>query len=133
MKLVLQIATDLEDERTQHLEAAVPHVDATPLRALLEDQPDARVVLLNWHRSVKPELVQQLAAAGVGFDVATVENVGGVAELIGRISAERVLFGSHAPFFYFESAQLKLRESSLDGAALRAVTSGNASRMLGRE
>lgn len=129
-KLVLQIATDLEDERTQPVKATAPHLDAKPLLPLLKDQPNARMVLLNWHRSVKTELVQELAAAGVGFDIATVENVGGVANLVGRISSERVLFGSHAPFFYFESAQLKLRESALDDRVLDAITTANARRLL---
>lgn len=129
-KLVIQIATDLEDERTQPATARAPHVDAKPLLALLQEQPDARVLLLNWQRSVKPELVAQLAERGVGFDIATVENVGGVAELIGKISPGRVLFGSHAPFFYFESAALKLQESELSPAHLRAVSELNARRLL---
>jgi predicted TIM-barrel fold metal-dependent hydrolase len=41
-----------------------------------------------------------------------------------------VLFGSHAPFFYFEAAPLKLQESDLHGATLRAVAELNARRLL---
>jgi len=130
-KIVLQIAADLEDERLQHKEATAPHLDAKPLVNLLKLHPSARVVLLNWQRSISGALVQQLAAAGARFDIATVENVGGVAELIGKISAERVLFGSHAPFFYFESALLKLKESALKPESQRAVCELNPRRLLG--
>lgn len=129
--LILQIAADLEDERLQRKEATAPHTDAKPLLALLKAHPGTRVILLNWHRSVPAALVTQLAAAGAHFDIATVENVGGVGELVGKISAEQVLFGSHAPFFYFESAQLKLQESALTGSVLQAVAGLNARRLLG--
>lgn len=129
-RLVVQIAADMEDERTQSRLAQVPHLDAKPLLALLKTLPGAHIELLNWHRAVPADLAKQLAAAGVGFDIATVENVGGVANLIEQISVPRVLFGSHAPFFYFESAALKLKESALGGDALRAVCEFNARRWL---
>lgn len=129
-RLVLQIATDLEDERMQRREATAPHVDAKPLLALLKSHPTACVIFLNWQRSVPAALVTQLAAAGAHFDIATLETVGGVAELEGRISAERILFGSHAPFFYFASAQLKLKESALSGPSLRAIAELNARRLV---
>jgi predicted TIM-barrel fold metal-dependent hydrolase len=129
-KIVVQIAADLEDERTQHRLAQVPHLDANPLLALVRNSPGGRVELLNWQRAVKPDLVKQLAAAGVCFDIATVEGVGGVANLIEQISPNRVGFGSHAPFFYLESALLKLKESALDSEPTRAVCELNARRLL---
>lgn len=127
--LVVQIVADMEDERTQHPLARVPHLDAKPLPALLQSLAGARVLLLNGFRSVNAALVKQLAGAGVGFDIATLENVGAVANLIQQISVERVLFGSHAPFFYFESALLKLKESALPPEQERAVRAGNARRL----
>ena len=129
-RLVVQIAADMEDERTQSRLAQVPHVDTKPLLALLKDLPGARLELLNWHRAVPNDVVKQLAAAGVGFDIATVEGVGGVAKLSEQISGKRVMFGSHAPLFYFESAALKLKESALGAEDLRAVRELNAGRCL---
>jgi uncharacterized protein len=124
------VATNLEDERTQPPKASVPHVDVQPPLALVREQPDARLVLLNWYRAVKPGLAKQLAAAGVCFGIATMENVGGVANLLDEISAERSLFGSHAPFCYFESTWLKLKKSALDTEKSRAVRELNARRLL---
>jgi predicted TIM-barrel fold metal-dependent hydrolase len=131
-RLRVQIVVDLEDERMQHPLARVPHTDLKPLAARLQTLSGLRVVVLNWFRAVKSDVVKSLATAGVGFDLATVEGVGGVASLIGQISAERVLFGSNAPFFYFESAELKLTESALTPEQRRAVCSGNAQRLVAR-
>jgi predicted TIM-barrel fold metal-dependent hydrolase len=61
------------------------------------------------------------------------EGVGGVANLLANLPAERVLFGSHAPFFYFESAMLKLKESPLTEEQLRALRSGNAFSLLAQK
>ena len=125
-RLIVQVAVDLEDERTQHPLARVPHVDLQPLAAPLATATGSRVVVLNWFRSVKPDLVKRLAAMDVCFDIATVEGVGGVTNLVQQISANRVAFGSHAPFFYFESALLKLKESSLNPDETRRVCRENA-------
>jgi predicted TIM-barrel fold metal-dependent hydrolase len=42
---------------------------------------------------------------------------------------QSVLFGSHAPFFYFESAFLKLQESPLSQLQLNAIRRENAQRL----
>lgn len=130
-KLIVQIAAAMEDERTQHPLVKVGNLDATPLVGLLKEAPNARVMMLNWHRAVKPDLAKRLAAMGVCFDIATVENVGGVTNLVEEISAKQVVFGSHAPFFYFDAARLKLTESELSVEDEFAVCSGNAKRLLG--
>ena len=130
--LAVQVVVSMEDERTQHALMRAPQVDVAPLLTLLPGCPGLRVELLNWWRGVKGALLPKLAAAGrVYFDIATVEGVGGVANLLKQVPAERVLFGSHAPLFYPESAVLKLRESVLSEQELAAVRRGNARRLLG--
>ena len=129
--LSVQVAVSMEDERMQHPLARVPHVNAAPLVDLLPRFPALPVLLLNWQRAVNAGLLRKLAAAGnVYFEIATLEGVGGVANLLTQIPSERVLFGSHAPWFYFESALLKLQESVLGAAPDLAVRSGNARRLL---
>jgi predicted TIM-barrel fold metal-dependent hydrolase len=129
--LTVQLALSMEDERTQHPLVRVPHVNATPLLTLLTARPQVRVVLLNWFRAVNGELLPKLARAGqVYFDIAMVEGVGGISNLLKQVPANRVVFGSHAPFFYFESALLKLKESALSGAELSAIRFANAQRAL---
>lgn len=129
-RLIVQIVADLEDERTQHPLARVPHANLQPLVPLLRAGTGARVVVLNWARSASLPLAKQLAEAGACLDIATVENVGGVDNLVRQLSVNRVVFGSHAPLFYFESAALKLQESALTAETSWAIRAGNAMRLL---
>jgi predicted TIM-barrel fold metal-dependent hydrolase len=47
-----------------------------------------------------------------------------------RVPVDRIVFGSHAPYFPVETAILKLIESPLDAQQLRAILQGNARRLL---
>jgi len=125
--LIVQLALSMEDERVQHPLMRVPNVDAAPLLDLVSKFPALKVVLLNWFRAVKTDLLTQLAKTNrAWFDIAMVEGVGGIANLLREIPAERIVFGSHAPFFYVESAVLKLRESPLSGRQAKLIERGNA-------
>lgn len=129
--LIVQLAVLMEDERTLHPLVQVPPVNTTPLLALLKDHPKLRLQVLNAFRTLRAEPLLKLMAAGrVFFEISMLEGVDGVANLIKQIPLERVLFGSYAPFFYFESAALKLKESPLKETERKAVESGNAAAVL---
>ena len=49
---------------------------------------------------------------------------------MGLIDAGNLLFGSNAPFYYFESAQMKLRESIMSEEQLRAISESSARKFL---
>ena len=126
-RLVVQLAVCMEDERTQHPLMRVPPVDLSPLTDLLKNEPEARVVILNSDHLHNGEQLQKLVSAGnVYFDICMVEGVGGVARLAQKISVRRVLFGSHYPLFYFESALLKVREAGLTETETQAMLEENA-------
>lgn len=124
--LVVQIAVIMEEERTIHPLVAVPPVDTAPLAALLGKIPEARVQLLNAFRTLRGRPVAELATAGAHFEIATLEGVEGVAKLLVEIPPGRLHFGSHAPFFYFESAKLKLEESALDPGKIAALATASS-------
>ena len=50
----------------------------------------------------------------------------------GRVPLERVLFGSHAPYFPIESALLRIFESRLTLPQMQAIMETNARRVLQR-
>ena len=54
-----------------------------------------------------------------------------MASLLKQVPADRVVFGSHAPFFYLESAVLKLKESALSESQLASIRADNARGLLG--
>jgi len=128
--LLVQIAVIMEDERTIHPLVNVPPTDTAPLPALAQKSPRVRLQLLNAFRTLRGKPLLELATAGVRFEIAMLEGVNGVANLLAQIAPDRVLFGSYAPFFYFESARLKLKESALPPAQISAVSAGNARQFL---
>jgi predicted TIM-barrel fold metal-dependent hydrolase len=131
--LLVQIALSMEDPRTQFPLMQVPPVDPTPLADLLPRFPKLRLVLLNagyWGGATTPNISSIKEAGNVWFDIAMNEGVGGLARLIAETSPARIVFGSHYPFFYFESALLKVRSAGLPHDQELAITEGNARSLL---
>jgi predicted TIM-barrel fold metal-dependent hydrolase len=130
-QLLAQITVSMEDERVQHPLVRAAPVDVAPLPDVLKAVPAARIMMLNALRGPRGGPLSMLGKTEqVSFDIATLENVGGVAMVIEQVSADRVCYGSHAPFFYSEAAAMKMKESALADDVARKVLSGNAARML---
>jgi hypothetical protein len=132
-KLLLQISLSMEDDRSQNPVLSAAPVVAPPLADVVEKFPEARVMVLNSGYRVlsgSVQLVQRLVKAGVGFEIATLEGVAGIETLLQKQPQMRLMFGSHAPYFYFEAALLKLQESALTSAQLEAVKFGHAKKAL---
>lgn len=131
LKLVVQLALVMEDERMMHPRLRVDPVDPAPLAALVARTPGLRLVLLNALRTLQePGRSALLRTGTVWVDIAMLEGVGGLETLLVHVPIESVLFGSHAPLFYFEAARLKLQESLLTPAQARALGTKNAARVL---
>jgi predicted TIM-barrel fold metal-dependent hydrolase len=131
LRLGVQLALVLEDERTQSTTWRVPIPDLAPLAPALDTVPGARVMLLNWlPRMVGKPALQRLARAGVVFDISLLEGIAGIETLLEDLPMEHLCFGSYAPVFYPEAAHLKLRESELTAAQLRSITHESALRFL---
>jgi predicted TIM-barrel fold metal-dependent hydrolase len=131
--VIVQLALIMEDERTMHPLLRVEPTSVTGLAGLLKQAPSLRLVLLNSQRAIGGRALAGLIAAGeVSVEIAMLEGVGGVANLLAQVPPNRVLFGSYAPVFYFESAWLKLRESPLSDEQLGAIRCENARRLLAK-
>ena len=128
--LMIQLALIMEDERMMHPLLRVEPVEPAPLADLVQRTPGLRLVLLNALGKLRGQPLHDLLAAGeVSAEISMLEGVGGVANLLAQVPVERMLFGSHAPLFYFESARLKLDESPLTKAQLQAIGRANAKRL----
>ncbi|NUQ65744.1 MAG: amidohydrolase family protein [Pirellulales bacterium] len=129
--MIVQLAAWMEDERHQHPLMRVPAVDLAPLVGLLGDLPDLRIELLNAAHLPGDKRLPALVKAGeVFFDLAKLELIAGLGELLKHVPVERIVFGSYSPMFYFESTLLKLRESDLDEAQTAKILEANARRLL---
>jgi uncharacterized protein len=121
-RLLVQLVCLIEDTRTQNPLLSVADVDVTPLPETLAAVPGARVQLLNGGKIVDGAALERLMRSpGLFLDTARVESVGGVGRLIRRLPANRVAFGSHAPFFIYESAVIKLFEAQLTVEEMRSL------------
>jgi predicted TIM-barrel fold metal-dependent hydrolase len=129
--LIVQLVVSMEDIRTQHALMRVSPVDLSALAQVVKSQPSIRLILLNWWPALRGQQIRPLADAGeLYFDLAMLEGIEGVARLVEQLPAERVLFGSNFPLFYFEAAQLKVQESGLPEVTKTMLFEGNARRIL---
>ncbi len=131
-RLVVQLAVLMEDARMMHPLMRVPPIDLKPLAKIVEQVPGVKLVLLNALTTgdKTDKLFRVLEAGEVYVEIAMLEGVGGIESLLKTVPAERILFGSHAPSLYFESALLKLRESALPAHHAAAIRRDNAARLL---
>jgi len=129
--LMVQLVVSMEDIRTQHPLMRVPPVDLSVLAQVVKGQPSTRLILLNWWPALRGQQIRLLADAGeLYFDLSMLEGIEEVARLVEQLPAERILFGSNFPLFYFEAALLKVQESGLPEVKKAMLFEGNARRIL---
>lgn len=139
--LLVQIALELEDPRVHHPSFRFTPTPATPLVSLLRQMPAARVQLLGswqWMRVAQSRALQEMP--NVLHDMSNLEAVGAVGRVIdgthwsltGKVPVERILFGSHAPYFPVEAALFRMFESPLTRSQMEAIMADNARRVLAR-
>lgn len=132
-KLVVQLVASMEDERTQHPQFRVSHVELKPLEALLPKLSDLKLLLLNAFRASRIGVVANLTQLGhVCTDIAMLEGSGTVLSLIEALPAGRVLFGSNSPLFVWSAAEWKVRESGLSARQGAMIRGENARALLDR-
>jgi predicted TIM-barrel fold metal-dependent hydrolase len=129
--LVVQLATAMEDRRTQHRMLQVADVDLAPLPEIAKQVPEVRVVVLN-HKGTGTAFRKLLQTANVYFDISRVNATDGVARMMRMVPSGRIVFGTHAPFLIYESAMIKIDESSLTEDETTAIIHQNAQRMISK-
>lgn len=131
-RLIVQLALCMEDERTQPPLMRVPPVDIAPLAEVVKKTAGLRLELLNCTSNIEREHYLAAVEAGdVYTEISMAEGVAGLARLVRNFPLTRMLFGSYYPFYYFESALLKVQESGLDEASQKAICEDNARRLMG--
>lgn len=139
-RLILQIVGDMEDVRVHHPIMQVRKVNILPLIENVKKIPPVKVQLLYWNHQVEGKQFEKLITeTNILLDTSRLESTGAIGRLIDGnswnglmkpVAIERILFGSHAPYFPVETNVLKLFESPLSLLQMQAIMSGNASRFL---
>ena len=140
--LLVQLAVRMEDPRVHLPVTLTPAVDVSPLPELLAKVPGVKLQLLNAFNGTDPlrgRVGQRLIEeTSVTFDISHAEGQGGVRKLIDGdrdasrppVPVERLMLGSHAPYFPCESSVFKLFESRLDRPELERLMHRNAEAIL---
>ena len=139
-KMIIQIVGDMEDSRHHHPIVSVREMSMAPVVDVVKKIPSARIQLVYWNHRVPRDLMSKLVnETNVTFDTSRIEGSGEVGRLIeGKswsgnpeaIPAERILFGSHAPYFPVEANLIKLFEAPLTLEQMAGIMNGNARRIL---
>lgn len=125
----LLVQMRIEDERNQYPLMQVPGVGVSQILHVASVWPRLRVVALGATRGEALTLAS--SHAGVHVDLSWIEQTGGIARLLAQVPAERVLFGSHSPFFYTRANLMKLEHARITPEQRRMIARDNAARLLG--
>jgi predicted TIM-barrel fold metal-dependent hydrolase len=138
--LILQIVGDMEDSRNHHPIVTTRNVNMEALLDAAKKVPTAKIQLLYWNHRINNNLMTRIVQeSGILFDTARIETSGGLEKMISGhlwnadatpVPVERILFGSHAPYFPVEANLLKLIESPLTLAQARSIMNGNAQQLI---
>lgn len=138
--MLIQVVVAMEDERMQHPLVEVPNVDVSPLPDILARVPGARVQLLHPFRHVRGDRLRSMVEeTDVTFEISNLDGVAALERVMKgihwyipdlTIPPERLLFGSHMPYFPLENSLFKFMESPLSEEQLRLIISENAERLL---
>lgn len=141
--MIVQVVGDMEDNRVHHPSLTVVDLDVEGLLAALKSSPGTRVQLVHATNQItgvkRTKVVNESTAV---FDISRFEGDGILAQVLGveqplgtlregRVPLERLLFGSHAPYFPVETSIMRLFESPLTLEQMEAMMEKNAQRFLG--
>jgi len=117
----------LEDERTHHLLMQVkpPAIEEA---VVLANKITGPIVFLCGYLNEVNQLGEKTQNACSDFSFC--EKLNTLAVMAHSIPWQRILFGSHAPFFYPEAAMLKFSHAELGKKELAAIAGKNLSKML---
>ena len=122
----LLVCMRLEDERTRYFGLNIVGVPVDDVIKLSSLHPELSLICLN---AYLPE-AKRIAAetSNVSIDTSFVDWFLVLEELVGCMSSERILFGSHTPFLYTKANVAKLTESRISEASKKLIASENAIR-----
>jgi predicted TIM-barrel fold metal-dependent hydrolase len=132
LSFFVSVAVRMTDERHHHPLCQVPPTDLKPLPEAAAAHPNLSILVVNANNSDLTPLIEPTRdLQNLFFDLSRIESAGGVEKLGRQLGLDRLLFGTHAPYYLPESAMLKVtRECEFTSEELDAILHGNAERLL---
>ncbi len=122
----------IQDIRSHHPLMQIPDVRVTDVIEVAEVLPEVHIVLggIKWAEATS-QAAKIKPLPNLWLDISHIETVDALRRLIDVYGTERILFGTHTPFFYVRSAIIKLNESQLSAEERERITRRNAEKLLG--
>jgi uncharacterized protein len=117
------------DERLHHWTCLVPPVEMD-IAPLVREFPEVPLLLCGCSILHAQALAETIRQGRVYMEISRLEGVEGVRWLAETIGIDRVVSGSHAPYFIMQAAHLKIVEAGLSDEGREAVLHGNASSLI---
>lgn len=122
-RVVSAVVLRVEDERALHRLMRPPTVDLQAIVHLAAEVAPLPLLVLN---ALRDEVVELLSSTdNLLADIAFVESGDSLPDLLQRVPAERIVFGSHAGLFYPQAAAAKLGSADIGQQQRAAIASGN--------
>ena len=116
------------DERAHHPLMLTPGVAAAEVTALAEKFPRNRFLACGAYTSE----LKALKAGNLWVELSSVESGDALGNALKHIAADRIVFGSHSPFYYFEAEAAKLNVGNdIPAGTLEKIAEKNAVALLG--
>jgi hypothetical protein len=112
----------LEDERAHHPLMRVPGLPAQEVAALAQRHPDGRFVVCGATNAELPPL----RARNIWVEISFVESEDTLAGALAHVAPDRLLLGTHAPFFYPAVGVAKVVAADVSAGIRHGVGRGNA-------
>ncbi len=126
--LPLMIQSRIEDDRSQFPSMMVKPVGVDEISAFASRHPGNKIICLCLSRGEAAGIMK--TARNVYADISYMDGLNGIPELLGEVSSDRVLFGSHTPFLYTASARMKMMYREISAQVRGRIESGNISGIL---
>ncbi|MFA5859521.1 MAG: amidohydrolase family protein [Elusimicrobiota bacterium] len=128
LKIPLLVHIRYEDRRSHHPLAKIPDTPWKDISEVANKYPSLNIVALSAYVPEARELVK--TTSNVYFDISSTENGDTLYNFVKTgVPAERILFGSHAPFYYIRSAYNKVLYSQITGEQKELVAYKNAEKV----
>lgn len=124
------ISLRIEDERAQHPSCLIPRIKIENLIEFAKKFPELRILCLNAYYGEIEALLK--STLNISVDIAFAEKFNTLEKLTGVMPADRILFGSHTPFFYTAANICKLKYADISSAVYELISEKNASNLFSK-
>jgi|LSQX01.3.fsa_nt_gb predicted TIM-barrel fold metal-dependent hydrolase len=123
LNMSLMVQVRIEDDRTQFPAMQVPAIGLNEIIEFSLAYPENNIECLCLNSSEAIKILNE--TKNVFVDISYIDGLNCLPNLIEKTSEDRILFGSHSPFLYIESAKMKTLYKEIPNNVRNKICSAN--------